>query len=118
MPNTTKIFSPEQIAYLVENVKKAHAIKTDSIDFERIKENPAFKALSEIEQTAYLMYLGGMLHKDIAETLGIERSRVTKLLNIVKGKIRFLFYFRTELLNDPEYLRKFYLKKDDLKLFV
>lgn len=113
MPSKTKVLSVDQITYLVERAKKAHSIKIDSINFDKVRENPAFKALSEVEQSIYLMFLGGMMHKDIAEALNLTRCQVTRLLNIVKGKIRYLYNFRGELLNDPEYLKKFYLMEDD-----
>ena len=115
MPNKTKILSPEKIAFLVENVKKANPIKTDSIDFDRVKENPAFKALPELEQSVYLMFLHGMLHKDIAEALAISRFRVTRLIGIAKGKIRYLLRVKGEMLNDRDYMRKFcYPEEKDL----
>ena len=78
-----------------------------------MKENPAFKALSEVEQSIYLMFLGGMMHKDIAEAVGLTRCQVTRLLNIIKGKIRYLLHFRNELQNNPDYSRKFYLQEED-----
>ena len=54
-----------------------------------------------------------MMHKDIAEAVKLSRCQVTRLLNIVKAKIRYLLDFRDELLNDPDYKQKFYLMKDD-----
>ncbi|MBP5468372.1 MAG: hypothetical protein J6Z11_03920 [Candidatus Riflebacteria bacterium] len=113
MPSKTKVLSVDQIIYIVEKTKKGHAIRIDSINFDRVKENPAFKALSEVEQSIYLMFLGGMMHKDIAQALNLTRCQVTRLLNIAKGKIRYLLNFRGELMNNPEYLKKFYLMEDD-----
>lgn len=113
MPSKTKVLSVDQIIYIVEKAKKAHAIRIDSIDFDRVKENPAFKALPEVEQSIYLMFLGGMMHRDIAEALGLTRCQVTRLLNITKSKIRYLLHFRSELQNNPEYLKKFYMMEDD-----
>lgn len=113
MPSKTKVLSVDQIAYIVEKTKKAHAIRIDSINFDRVKENPAFKALNEVEQSIYLMFLGGMMHKDIASAIGLTRCQVTRMLNIVKSKIRYLLHFRTELQNNPEYMKKFYMMEDD-----
>ena len=54
MPSKTKVLDIDQITYLVERAKKAHSIQMDSINFDRVKQNPAFKALSEVEQSIYL----------------------------------------------------------------
>ncbi len=112
MSTKTKILSMDQITYIVEKAKKAHTIRTDSINFDKVKANPAFKALSEIEQSIYLMFLGGMMHKDIANAIGLTRCQVTRLLNIAKGKIRYLWHFRNVLDDEPVYKKKFFSNPD------
>lgn len=108
MPTKTKVMSLKQITYLVDNAKKAHKINSDDINLKKIKRNPAIRVLSGVEKNCFLLYLAGMMHQQIADILKMTRCQVTRLVNLVKEKLRYLFRFRKMLETEPEYSKKFY----------
>lgn len=92
--------------------RQARKLKTFTVDTDYVKSNPAFLALSGLEQKAFLMHLLGKINNDIGKELNLKPYQVTRLLQGIKAKLSYLYGFRTLLTQHPDFERKFYNEHD------
>lgn len=114
MPTKTKVMSISTIGTLLKS-DMARPICTDSIDNEYVVKNPAFQALSKLEQEAWIMHLNGCSNNSICERFKLKPYQATRLLQAVLSKLNYLLRFR-EILDceyNMEYKRRFYGVEED-----
>lgn len=109
----TKVMEVGQIVSL-ENSKKARQICSDSIDLDAVRNNPAFIALSELEQEIYLIHLNGRSNNYICERFELKPYQVTRIIQGIKAKLNYLYHFRNVLERFPGWRKKFYSIKEEL----
>ena len=102
-----RIIQEEQLDNMLSR-RKASRIETYTVDTEYVKKNPAYLALSVLEQKAYLLHLTGKINNEIGAELDLKPYQVTRLLQGIRAKLLYLYGFRTLLAEHPEFKRKFY----------